>query len=259
MKKINFLLILIILPIFMSHSVWMQIKNKGKVGDKAKVNLYFGEIRENVIEKGLKWYDGEIFKEFKGYVKLPNSDKKEALVLTPSEVSVSGTFTPKTPGIYQIVAFNETGSIKDYTKHGLGLLKDAAYLRTTFEATSWRVKQEGMPNLKPMMKYDIVPFPAKNGYGSYNSHKATWRVKEKVYARFYIDGEIATDKEIKVYSPDGWTSIKKTDKNGMFYFIPYKKGTYQAIYQLKKQENGVYKGQKYNTTRIKVISNLNIE
>jgi len=259
MKRSKLLILLIVTPILMSHSVWIYVSSTGKVGSKATINMYFGEIRNQVIEKGLKWYEGEIFKEFKAYVKPHSSLNKEALLLIPSKESVSAVFTPKTAGIYQIVAFNETGAVKDYRKHGLGLLKDSTYLRTTFEATSWRKKQKGEVNLSPMMKYDIVPFPAKNGYGNYNSHKAIWRVKEKVFAVFYIDGKIAIGKEIKVYSPDGWVSFAKTDKNGMFNFRPYVKGTYQAIYQIKKKISGVYKGKKYNTTRVKVITNLNIE
>lgn len=242
----------------MSHSVWIQIKNKGRVGKEAKVHLYFGEIRQDKIERGLRWYDGEIFKEFNAFVK-PHNTSKEKLNLIASENSVSAVFTPKQTGIYQLVAFNETGTVKNYTKHGLGLLKDSLYLRTTFEATSYKQKQEGKIDLAPMMKYDIVPFPAKNGYGDYVSHQSTWRVNEKVYATFYIDGEVAIEKEIKVYSPDGWTSVSKTDKNGMFHFTPYVKGTYQAIYQTKKKLNGVYKGEKYNTTRVKVITNLNVQ
>lgn len=258
MKKYRYLIVLIFIPILMSHSVWIQIKNKGRVGKEAKVHLYFGEIFDNKIEKGLRWYDGEIFKEFKAFV-IPQNATKEKLTLVPSESSVSAVFTPKKVGIYQLVAFNETGTVKNYTKHGLGLLKDSLYLRTTFEATSYRKKQEGKVDLSPMMKYDIVPFPAKNGYGDYVSHQSTWRVNEKVYATFYIDGKPAIGKEIKVYSPDEWTSVAKTDKNGMFHFTPYKKGTYQAIYQTKKKFSGTHKGKKYNTTRVKVITNLNVK
>lgn len=258
MKKSKLLLLLVV-PLLMAHSVWIQINNTGWVGKKATAYLYFGEIRENEIMKGLKWYEGEIFKEFKAFVKPHNSTDKQELSLVASPNDVTANFTPNKAGIYQIVAYNETGTIKDYTRHGLGLLKDSLYLRTTFEAKSWRKKQEGTVNLAPMMKYDIVPFPAKSGYGDYTSHKSVWRVKEKVYATLYIDGKPAVGKEVRVYSPDGWTSIKKTNKKGEFYFLPYKTGTYQAIYQTKRKLNGTHKGKKYNTTRVKVITNLNIE
>lgn len=243
----------------MSHSVWIQVLNKGKVDQPATVHLYFGEIRKNLIEKGINYYEGEIFKDFVAFVKPHNSTDKNKLTLLSSEESVSAVFTPKKPGIYQLVAYNESSSVKDYTKYGLGLLKDSIYLRTTFEATARKKKQEGKIDLSPMMKYDIVPFLAKNGYGDYNSHQSTWRVNEKIYARFYINGEVAVEKEIKVYSPDGWTTVVKTNKNGEFNFKPYKKGIYQAIYQTNKKLKGIHKGKKYTHTRVKVITNINIE
>lgn len=262
MKKLKMLYVAlggIFLSILMSHSVWIEIDNQGKVGKEAKVKLYFGEIRHGGAMKGLQWYDGEIFKSFVANVKEQGSKENKSLKLIPSEQMVSAVFTPEKPGIYQITAYNETGTIKDYTRHGLGLLKDSLYLRTTFEATAFRERQAGKIDLKPMMTYDIVPFPAKNGYGDYDRHQSTWRVNEKVYGTFYIKGKPAIKKEVKIYSPDGWISISKTNENGLFSFLPYKAGTYQAIYETKRAMTGTHKGKKYNTTRVKVITNMNIK
>lgn len=258
-KNILFIWVSLVPTMLMAHSSWISVQNKGRVEKEVKVEILFGEIRSNIVEKGIKWYGGDIFRNFNAKIKSQNSSESKSLELFPSENSLSAKFTPQKVGIYQLVAYNETAPIKHYQKYGLGALKDSIYLRTTFEATAWKNLQEGNVDLKPMMKYDIVPYPAKNGYGSYDGHQSTWRVKEKVYAVFYINNICAKNKEIKIYSPDGWMIVTKTNDKGIFHFTPYRKGTYQAIYQIIKKTEGVYRGKKYDTSRVKVITNMNIE
>ena len=258
-KKILVILFIGLFTTVFAHGIWVEIINKGAVGKEAKVHLYFGEINHNLKEKGLKWYDGEMFKNFIALVKSQGSKTAQPLTLSPSETSLSAKFTPKTVGIYQIVAFNEDSPVRDLTKYGLGIIKDSTYLRTTFEATAYRKKQEGKIDYTPLMQYDIVPFPAKNGYGDYDSHKSIWRIKEKVYATFYIDYKPAENKEIKISSPDGWYVIKKTNEKGEFNFTPYKKGVYQALYKKENKTKGTFKGKKYDSSRIKSTALLIVE
>lgn len=258
-KRILSIVFLIIFTSVFAHGIWVEVKNNGAVGKETTVHLYFGEMNHNLREKGLTWYEGDMFSNFKAFVKPQGSSKSEALNLNASETSLSTSFTPIQVGIHQIVAFNEDSPVRDVTKHGLGMLKDSIYLRTTFEATSRREKQEGTINLSPMMKYDIVPYPAKNGYGEYDSHKSSWRVNEKVFATFFINYKPAINKEVKIVSPDGWSVIKTTNKKGEFNFEPYIVGNYQAIYQKKDKVDGVYKGKNFDTARIKVITTLSVE
>ena len=258
MKKIGLCLLLLSGAVF-SHGIWLQIKSSGTVGQKADAHLYFGELQHGVVEKGLKWYDGAMFSGFKAYVKKPATKFKESIDLKVSETALTASFTPKNTGIYQVVAVNEEAPVRDVTSHGLGMLKDVSYFRTTYEATSWRAKQQGVLDLSPMMPYDIVPFPAKNGYGDYDSHQATYRKGEKVYATFYIDGKPALKKEVKVIARHGWYQIKKTNDKGQFSFTPNEVGFYQLAYQDKQQKNGTYKGKNYDTYRIKAITVVEVK
>lgn len=259
-KKSLFVLVFTVLTTsVLGHGIWIEIVNKGPVGKEATVHLYFGEINHGVKEKGMKWYGGDMFKDYKAVVKPHGTTVGKTLTLSASETSMLAKFTPKVPGIYQIVALNEDSPVRDLTKHGMGMLKDISYLRTTFEATSRRQKQEGRIDLSPMVKYDIVPFPAKNGYGEYDSHRSTWRVNERVYATFYVDFKPAADQEIKITSPDGWSVTRKTNKEGEFNFTPYKKGVYLATYQSKKKVGGTFNGKKYDMSRIKATVLLHVE
>lgn len=242
-----------------AHGIWIEISNKGVVNKEAVVHLFFGELNHNLKSTGLKYYDGEMFADFKAFVKPHGSTTKQQLELTPSETSLSALYTPKTVGVHQIVAVNEDAPVRDLTARGYGLRKSFIYLRTTFEATSYRDKQAGKLDLSPLTKYDIVPFPAKNGYGEYDSHKSTWRVDERIYATFYIDYKPAKDQEIKISSPDGWSVIRKTNDSGEFNFTPYVKGVYQATYQKSDEKKGTYKGEAYDVSRIKSTTYLIIE
>lgn len=258
MKKYLLLILCFVFTGVFSHGIWLQIKNNGVVGKPAEAHLYFGELQHNVIEEGLQWYAGDMFKGFEAYVKNPTATKTR-LPLKVTEKSVSALFTPEKAGIYQVVAMNEKAPVRDVTKHGLGMLKDISYFRTTFEATSWREKQMDKLDLSPMMPYDIVPFPAKNGYGDYDSHQSTYRKGEKIYATFYIKNKPAVGKEIKVIAKHGWYQIKKTNKKGQFNFTPSESGFYQLVFQDKQKKNGIYNGKKYDTYRIKSVTVLTVK
>ena len=241
----------------LSHGIWMEIQPTGKVDKPATVFLYFGELNNHLREKGLKWYGGDMFSDFKATIKNP-LNKKSELPLKATAYSLSGKFTPKHTGIYQIIAVNETAPVRDVTKHGLGILKDYTYLRTIFEATHYKKQQEKSPDVSPMMAYDIVPFPAKSGYGNYVAHTSLFRKHEKVYACFYINQEKAPLKEIKIIAPNGWYKIKKTNQEGIFSFTPNASGFYQLVYEKKEKIAGTYKGKKFDTQRIKSITVIKV-
>ena len=259
MKKYLLLIFCLVFSGVFSHGIWLQIKNSGAVGKPAEAHLYFGELQHGLMEQGLKWYDGAMFQDFEAFIKKPATTKKTSLTLKATEKSLSAMFTPQKTGIYQIVAMNEKSPVRDVTKHGLGMLKDKIYLRTFFEATSWRTKQKGKLDLNPMMPYDIVPFPAKNGYGDYESHQASYRAGEKVYATFYIENKPAIAKEIKVITKHGWYQIKKTNQKGEFHFTPNEPGFYQLVFQDKQKKKGTYKGKQYDTYRIKSVTVVEVK
>ena len=127
------------------------------------------------------------------------------------------------------------------------MLKDSIYLRSVFDSTHYKRRQDKKLKLAPLMKYDILIYPPKNGYNQYESHQVNWRKKEKIYGVFYIDKLPAADKEITILSPDGWMVVRKTDANGEFNFTPYTDGIYQSIYQHKEIKNGKFKGKSYDT------------
>lgn len=259
MKKTITLLFTLVFTTIFAHGIWVEVINKGRVGTEATVHLYFGEINRGLKEEGLKYYEGDMFKDFKVLTKPQGSSQTEELTPKASEISLAATFTPKVAGIHQIVAFNEESPVRDLSKHGRGIVKGNVYLRTIFEATERGKQQEGKIDLSPMMKYDIVPFPAKNGFGDYDSHTSFWRNSEKVYGTFYIDLKPAADKEIKVVSPDGWSVIRKTNDKGEFNFTPYKEGKYQAVYQSSEKKKGTFKGTDYDSFRVKAVTLFDIK
>ncbi len=105
-KFITALLLLSVTSV-LSHGIWLENSVSGKVGEEARVHLYFGEIRHQLIEKGLKWYGGEMFADFVALVKAPGQSTATTITLEESEESLSGVFLPKEVGIYQLVAYNE--------------------------------------------------------------------------------------------------------------------------------------------------------
>lgn len=259
MKKTITLILVLVFTSAIAHGIWLEVVNKGRVGKETTVHIYFGEINNDIREEGLKHYDSDRFKGFKILTKAQGSTTTEALSPKPSEKSFGAVFTPKKAGIYQVVAIGEDAPVRDMSERGRGISKSNTYLRTIFEASERGKKQEGKIDLSPMMRYDIVPFPAKNGFGNYDSHTSFWRVDERVYGTFYIDSKPAVGKEIKVVSPDGWAVVRKTDDKGQFNFTPYKKGKYQAVFQLREKKKGTFQGKEYDTFNIKSVTLFDIK
>lgn len=259
MKKIITLIFVLVFTSVLAHGIWLEVVNKGRVGKETAVHLYFGEINNGIKEEGLRYYEGDRFKGFKIITKAQGSTTTEQLSPKATEKSFGAVFTPKKAGIYQIVAIGEDAPVRDMSERGRGISKSNSYMRTIFEATERGKKQEGKIDLSPMMKYDIVPFPAKNGFGDYDSHTYFWRNGERVYATFYIDFKPAVGKEIKVVSPDGWAVIRKTNDKGEFNFTPYTEGKYQAVFQIREKKKGTFKGKEYDTFNVKSVTFFDVK
>lgn len=104
MKKTIALLAVVLMPLWAkAHIYWLEATGSGKVGEAAKVQIYFGEYEHNVREKGEML---AVMKDFKAFALNPNGLRIE-IALTQTETCREGTFTPTLAGSYQLYAVNE--------------------------------------------------------------------------------------------------------------------------------------------------------
>jgi uncharacterized GH25 family protein len=232
MKKTIVLLTFVLMPFLAkAHIYWLEAAGSGKVGEAAKVQIYFGEYEHNMREKG-KMLAG--MKDFKAFALDPNGQRIE-IALTQTETCWEGTFTPTLAGSYQLYAVNDTRGVVDWTKYGMGIVKPTEYLRAIYQ-TGKEVKS----SVKPLSYLDMT---------------ATL-IGETANVQVFKANAPYAKAKVKVTNAQGWEKALTADEQGKVLFKPDIKGLYLIETDFMDKTAGKYLEKDYAAIRNKSAMTL---
>ncbi|WP_337040865.1 nickel transport complex, NikM subunit,transmembrane [Emticicia sp. 17c] len=234
MKNKLVVLALMLLPfVSLAHGYWLEVKGSGKVGEPAKIQIFYGEYVNQGRMKG-KFLDK--MNEIKIFV-IDEAGNRTEIPTTQTETHWEGTFTPKNEGLYQVLGVNETREVQDWTKHNLGIVRPMQYLRTHYVAG----KANTTP--KPTNFFDIVATETESG----------------VNLSVFKNNLPADKAKLTVISPDGWEKVKITSDRGRTSFVPVSKGIYLVEAEWIDKTLGTYKDKAYESVRYHTETTIEVK
>lgn len=224
MKNKIILFALLLLP-FLSeaHGYWLEVKGSGKVGEPAKIQIFYGEYLNQGRMKGKSL---DKMNEIKLFV-IDEAGNRIEVPTVQTETHWEGTFTPKTEGNYQVMGINETREVQDWVKHNLGIVRPMQYLRTNYTVG------KGIAATKPNNYLDIIATESDNG----------------INLNAFKNNAPADKVKLTVISPDGWEKVKVTSERGRASFVPNAKGVYLIEAEWIDKTPGTYKDKQYESIR----------
>jgi hypothetical protein len=234
MKNKIILFALLLMP-FLSeaHGYWLEVKGSGKVGEPAKIQIFYGEYVNQGRMKG-KFLDK--MNEIKIFV-IDEVGNRIDIPTVQTETHWEGIFTPNTEGYYQVMGVNETREVQDWAKHNLGIVRPMQYLRTNY------VVGKVSTTAKPGNYFDIIASEAESGI-NLSAFK----------------NNIPADKaKLTIISPDGWEKIKITSERGRASFVPLTKGLYLIEAEWIDKTPGTYKDKPYESVRYHAETTIEVK
>jgi hypothetical protein len=222
-NKITVLALLLLPFLSEAHGYWLEVKGSGKVGEPAKIQIFYGEYLNQGRMKGKSL---DKMNEIKLFV-IDEAGNRIDVPTVQTETHWEGTFTPKAEGNYQVMGINETREVQDWVKHNLGIVRPMQYLRTNF------IVGKATAAAKPNNYFDIIATESDSGI-NLNAFK----------------NSIPADKaKLTIISPDGWEKVKVTSEKGRASFIPNTKGIYLIEAEWIDKTPGVFKDKPYESIR----------
>ena len=226
MKKIIVLLVIVLFPILASaHGDWIEVKGTGKVGEPAKIQLFFGAY-EN--QERIQSPKNAFLKDFTVYV-LDAKGNKNAIEMKQTETCFEGTFTPTSEGLFQVIGVNEVREVVDWTVHGFDVLRPTEYLRTQY------IVGKSTDNATAQGFLDVIPT----------------KMNDEIKLTAFKNKALNPKAKLVITNPEGWEKVKYTDAKGEAVFKPNMKGTYMIETEFVDKTPGSFKGKEYKMVRNK--------
>ncbi|GAB3509633.1 DUF4198 domain-containing protein [Emticicia fontis] len=206
-----------------AHGYWLEVKGSGKVGEPAKIQIFYGEYLNQGRMKGKSL---DKMNEIKLFV-IDEAGNRIDVPTVQTETHWEGTFTPKTEGNYQVMGINETREVQDWVKHNLGIVRPMQYLRTNYTVG------KATAATKPNNYLDIIASESDNG----------------INLNAFKNNAPADKVKLTVISPDGWEKVKVTSERGRASFTPNIKGVYLIEAEWIDKTPGTYKDKPYESIR----------
>jgi hypothetical protein len=234
MKNKIILLVLTLMPFLsMAHGYWLEVKGSGKVGEPAKIQIFYGEYNNQGRMKG-KFLDK--MNDIKLFV-IDEVGNRIDVPTVQTETHWEGIFTPKTEGNYQVMGINETREVQDWAKHNLGVVRPMQYLRTNY------VVGKATASSKPGNYFDIIASESDNG----------------INISAFKNNVPADKAKLTVVSPDGWEKVKVTSERGRASFVPNAKGIYLIEAEWIDKTPGTYKDKPYESIRYHTETTIEVK
>ncbi len=224
MKNKIILFALLLMPFLsQAHGYWLEVKGSGKVGEPAKIQLFYGEY---VNQGRMKGHFLDKMNEIKIFV-MDEAGNRIDIPMVQTETHWEGTFTPKTECNYQVMGINETREVQDWARHNLGVVRPMQYLRTNYAV--------GKPTsaAKPGNYFDIIATESVNA----------------INLSAFKNNVPADKTKLTVISPDGWEKVKIASERGRASFVPVTKGIYLIEAEWIDKTPGTYKDKPYESIR----------
>ncbi len=238
MKNKITLFALLLLP-FLSeaHGYWLEVKGSRKVGEPAKIQVFYGEY---VNQGRMKGKPLDKMNEIKIFV-IDEAGNRTDIPTVQTETHWEGTFTPKTAGNYQIMGINETREVQDWAKHNLGVVRPMQYLRTSYVVGA--TSAAAIAVTKPYNYFDIIATESDNG----------------INLSAFKNNVPADKAKLTVISPDGWEKVRITSERGRASFVPVTKGIYLIEAEWIDKTPGTYKDKPYESIRYHAETTIEVK
>lgn len=224
MKTCKLLIITILITFsankLFAHALWIETNTVGKNGLNHEVKIFYGEYATNEKEKTQKWYSD--VKEFSLWLSAPGKEKIK-LNTTDKEDHFSAHFTPEKDGVYTLTVVHEAKDLGGTTKYEFSSLAAVT------------VGKNATINL------DEVSNPLKISTNETKVYKTTSNVQVKAI----LNGKPLANKQVSVFSPEGWSKEFITDTNGMINFNPIWPGRYVIEASNFVKNSGEHNGKEY--------------
>lgn len=216
-----------------AHALWIETKSTGKKGSNQEVKVFYGEYVTNERDSVAKWYSD--VKDFSLWLTTPSKEKIK-LGTTAGSNFYSANFIPKEDGIYLLTVVHEAKELGGTTKYEFSSLATVAVGKATI------VDGGAITNQLYASAVDA------------KIHKANTPVKIKAI----LDGKALADKNVTVFSPEGWSKEYKTDESGHFEFSPLWAGRYVIEVSDFKKTTGEHHGENYTAIWQGATSSLEV-
>lgn len=261
-NKVNFspamliaasLLFVLVPSIVQAHYLWID-PVVYKDDDKKFVHLHFGEFHKNLIEtKKTRLLDRKS-SELKAY--LPSKKESISVSLDAKDKFFEGEIETDVSGLVQLTAQDLKSPVKDWTKHGIGLVHPTYYARTQWLLYKEQEVSQRIKSPKPVMDLDILPVTRHINHrsGEFGPKTGEEMVFQVYFKQKPLDQKA---KSVTVFAPNGWAWEAKLDKqNGIGRFKPIMPGTYVIEVIYVENTPGEFDGQKYDAVRHRATFSL---
>lgn len=217
-----------------AHALWIETKTQGKIGQAQEVKIYYGEYATNEREEIAKWYSD--VKEFTLWLSVPGKEKVK-LTTSAGTNFFSATFTPEQDGLYVLAISHEAKELGGTTKY-------------VFSS----VASVNVGKINPLIQQSLP----NNLKVSVNEAKV-YKLHAPVSLKALLDGKPLANKQVSVFTPQGWSKEFTTDENGAIAFDPIWPGRYVLEVSNYEKINGEHNGKKYDAAWQGATSSFEVE
>lgn len=203
-----------------AHALWIEAKTVGKAGQAVGVKIYYGEYASNEREDISKWYSD--VKNFSLWLTAPGKEKIKLATVAGSNFYQT-SFTPEKDGLYVLTVSHEAEELGGTTKYTFSSVATVNVGKTSV------VDQSSLPN---SLKVTV-------------NEAKVYRVNAPVNFKAVVDGKPWANKNVSVFTPEGWSKEFKTDENGNIAFKPIWPGRYVLEVSNYEKTSGEHNGKKY--------------
>lgn len=203
-----------------AHALWIETHTIGKKGQKHEVKVFYGEFVNNERDATEKWYSD--VREFTLWLTSPEQEKVK-LNTTAGANFFSANFTPEEDGVYFLTIVHEAKELGGTTKYEFSSAATVAVGKVT------AVDLKNIPNT---LKVNT-------------SEAKVYKINAPVQLKAILNGQPLANRQVSVFSPEGWGKEFTTDENGIITFNPIWQGRYVVEASNFVKTNGRHNGKEY--------------
>lgn len=212
-----------------AHTMWIEIKGNGKIGESQDVRVFFGDYSWGNPTKTAKWYSD--IAEYSLVLTAPDGTTTELSDRTKDSSYYSSSFVPQQAGVYK-VAFSH--AVKDVYKDKKLTYAAAGYVLVGKAKAKAVTLTEGKFSLvwkDAGQKKQVVYMEDGQPKANVSLSLVKEGEKEKTYSLNTDNkGQVVFPKELKgnyLLELTDSEKVNKTEFNGKEYEYDYKEFTYQ--------------------------------
>ncbi len=217
---------LAILSVFFSsslwaHALWIETNHTGTKGKKQEVRIYFGEFADKDISPAAKWFSD--LKDFSLIVIGPDKSETKLSSKAATDFYVA-EFTPTQNGVYTVVMHHTA--------------KDVYYnMKLDYNSSATVVVGGQLGGNDLAFNSNNISLFADSVFAVKQNRSLKLKAVQQA--------KPATEKELKVFAPNGWGKELYSNDNGEISFTPLWPGKYMAEFAFADKTPGEHNGTKY--------------